>query len=192
MANETRVVLLRAVMPSGRNKVAMADLREVLRADGFRNVRTYIQTGNVLLDSELSASAIARRVHDLIERHLGPDLVVVVRSPTELREVLDHDPFRGQGDPSRTFFVLFTRTPPEDQVKDLLASDFGDERLAIRGAAAYLHIPGQYGRGKLSNNFLEKQLGVPATMRNRNTLTKLVAMADEGSKGRGGSKGGDR
>src|SRR5687767_11600565 len=70
------VVLLRAVMPSGRNKVPMARLREVLSADGFENVRTYIQSGNVIVDTPLSARAVEARVHEVIKEHIGADLAV--------------------------------------------------------------------------------------------------------------------
>jgi len=67
--------------------------------------------------------------------------------------------------------VLFAESPPEEKVKELLAPDYSPEKLAITDSAAYLFIPGVYGRGKLSNNFLEKKLGIPSTMRNLNTLT---------------------
>jgi uncharacterized protein (DUF1697 family) len=163
-------------MPTGKNKVPMAELREVLAQAGFMNVRTYIQSGNVLVDTTLSAREVEKRVHEHIKRQLGPDLAVVVRTATELQQVLDNNPFQKEYDMSRVFFVLFAETPPAEKVKELLAQDFGDEKLAVTKNAAYMYIPGTYGGGRLSNNFLEKKLGVSATMRNFNTLSKLVAM----------------
>jgi len=173
------IVLLRAVMPSGRNKVPMAQLREALSTGGFENVRTYIQSGNALVDTTLPASEVEQRVRALIKEHIGPDLAIVARTRDEVRKVLAGSPFRQGHDQSRVFFVLMATRPKAAKVKELLAEDFGDEKLAIAGSCAYLYIPGTYGRNRLSNNFIEKKLGVAATMRNLNTLTKLVEISAE-------------
>jgi uncharacterized protein (DUF1697 family) len=174
----TYIILLRGVMPSGKNRVPMAQLRTVLAMAGFRNVRTYIQSGNVLVDTELSAVETQNRVHDLIREHIGPDLAVVVRTGVELQRVLANNPFQEGYDISRVFIVLFAQVAAVERVQELLSQDFGDEKLAVAGDAAYMYIPGTYGRGKLSNNSLEKKLNVSATMRNVNTLSKLVEMSE--------------
>jgi uncharacterized protein (DUF1697 family) len=176
-AMKTYIVLLRGVTPVGKNKVPMAQLREVLSNDGFDRVRTYIQSGNALVDTELPASRIGKRVHELIEKHIGPDLVVVVRTRTEMQNMLYGNPFQKDHDISRVFFVLFAQKPSVDRVAELLTRDFGNEKLAIAKNAAYMYIPGTYGRGKLSNNYLEKQLGISATMRNFNTISKLIELS---------------
>jgi uncharacterized protein (DUF1697 family) len=173
----TYIILLRGVMPTGKNKVPMAQLKEVLVAAGFGNVRTYIQSGNALVDTELSTSEIENRIHNLIKGLIGADLAVVVRTGAQLQQVLLDNPFQEGYDLSRVFFVLFARRPTPEKVTELLARDFGEEKLAIVGDAAYLYIPGTYGAGKLSNNFLEKKLNISATMRNYNTLRKLVEMS---------------
>ena len=176
---KTYIVLLRGVMPTGKNKVPMARLREVLAEDGFENVRTYIQSGNALVDTELHAKEVEKRVRKLIKEHIGPDLVVVVRTGAQLQKVLDENPFQDGHDISRVFFVSFAASPLAHKVRELLAEDFSPEKLAISKRAAYLYIPGAYGRGTLSNNYLEKKLGVSATMRNFNTMSKLVEMSKE-------------
>lgn len=173
----TRIILLRGVMPSGKNKVPMVQLRDVLTQAGFRNVRTYIQSGNALVDTELPALEIQNRVHDLIKEQIGPDLGVVVRTGEELQKVLAGNPFREGYDISRVFFVLFAQIPAVDRRAALLAQDFGEEKLALAEDAGYLYVPSEYARAKLSNKFLEKKLGIVATMRNFNTLTRLVAMS---------------
>lgn len=173
---KTYIVFLRGVMPVGKNKVSMAQLREVLSNTDFDNVHTYIQSGNVFVSSDLSAREVEEQVHALIKRHLGPDLAVMARTGTELQEVLEGNPFQKSHDISRVFFVLFGQTPDAEKVKELLSQDFKDEKLVITKDAAYMHIPGTYGRGKLSSNFLEKKLTVSATMRNFNTMSKLVEM----------------
>ncbi len=163
MASKTYIVLLRAVMPTGKNKVPMAELRRVLSEAGFQNSRTYIQSGNALVESKLSPQQIEEQVHQLIKSQIGLDLVVVVRTRAELEGVLNNNPFKEGYDISRVFFVLFSKRPEAERVKELLAQDFGDEKLSITTDAAYLYIPDSYG-GKLSTNFLERKLGVSATM----------------------------
>ena len=177
----TFIVLLRGVMPSGKNKVPMVRLREVLSGAGFGNVRTYIQSGNVFVDTGLSAQEVGKCMQELIKKHIGPDLAVMVRTGPELQKVLDENPFQQGYDISRVFFVVLAQIPTPEKVKELSAQDFGDEKLAFTstGDAAYMYIPGPYGKGSLSNNFLEKQLGVSATMRNFNTMSKLVEMSGE-------------
>lgn len=179
MTSKTYIVLLRGVMPSGRNKVPMARLREVLAEGGFKNVSTYIQSGNALVESKLPPAEIERQVHELVKEYIGPDLVVVVRTGSELRQIIDGNPFQKSKDISRVFFSLLAATPPTDKVAELLDKDFGDEQLVITKEAGYMYIPGTYGRGKLSNNYLEKKLGVSATTRNFNTLSRLIEMYDQ-------------
>lgn len=174
---KTYVILLRGVMPTGKNKVPMAQLRDVLSEGGFRTVRTYIASGNALVETDLSANAAEKRVHELIKRHIGPDLVVVARTGAQLQKMLDENPFERGCDLSRVFFTSFVVPPPPQKVKELLRQDFSPEKLVITKRGGYLCIPGSAARSKLSNNFLERTLGVSATTRNFNTLSKLATMA---------------
>jgi uncharacterized protein (DUF1697 family) len=177
--NKKYIILLRGVMPTGKNKVPMAALRDELAKAGFGNVRTYIQSGNVLLDSELPIKEVEVRVHDVIKKKIGADLAVVARTASQLKKVLRDNPFRDGYDISRVFFVLFKEKPASQEAKALASGDFGPEKLVITAQAAYMYIPGPYGKGTLSAAFLEKKLHVPATMRNFNTLDKLIDMCKE-------------
>ncbi len=176
----TWVILLRGVMPIGKNKVPMAQLRQVLTEAGFEGVRTYIQSGNALVRTDLSAPEVEKRVHDLIQQHIGPDLVVVVRTGAQLQKILDGNPFPNH-DISRVFFTVLAQTPPEEKVKQVLAKDYAPEEVVITNDAAYLFIPGSAARSQLSNNYLEKKLGVGATTRNFNTMKKLIELSKETS-----------
>lgn len=176
----TYILLLRGVTPSGRNKVPMARLRDVLKKAAFAHVRTYIQSGNALVDTELPAHAVEKDVRERIRDQIGPDLVVITRTGAQLEEALEANPFTKGYDLSRVFFVSFEKTPPAQRVKELLAMDLTPEKLAFGENTAYMYIPGLYGRGTLSGNFLEKKLGVSATMRNFNTMNRLVMMSREG------------
>ena len=177
---KTYILLLRGVMPTGKNRVPMAQLRQVLSEHGFDKVRTWIQSGNVILHSELPAKELEEQVRMLIKEHIGPDLAVVVRTGDEIRQLIDGNPFRGEAhDIARVFYVSFQEFPPEDKVQALLAQDFSPEELHIDGLGGYLYIPHTYGKGKLSNNFLERKLGVAATTRNFNTLSKMIQLSEE-------------
>jgi len=175
----TYIILLRGVMPFGKNRTPMAQLREVLTKAGFGNVRTYIASGNVLIDTNLSMQEAEKQVHDLIEKHIGPDLIVIARTGDQLQKVLDDNPFTNGYDIKRVFFVSFAGTPSPNKVQELTKQDFSPEELIITENAAYMYIPGNYGRAKLSGNFLERKLGVSATFRNFNTMKKLIEMSNE-------------
>ena len=173
---KTYIILLRGVMPTGKNRVPMATLREVLSDAGYENVRTYIASGNALVDSHSKPREIEKHVHDLIKKHIGPDLTVVVRTGAELQKVLDGNPFTKGYDIARVFFTLFAAAPAAAAVKELTAQDFGDEEIVITKLAAYLYLPGNAARSKLTNAFLERKLGVTMTARNFNTFSKLIEM----------------
>jgi uncharacterized protein (DUF1697 family) len=175
----TYILLVRGVTPSGRNKIPMNRFREVLEKAGFAHVRTYIQSGNALVETDLPAQAVEKSVRELIRDQIGPDLVVLARTGAQLEEALEANPFTEGYDISRVFFVSFSKTPPADKVRELQSLDLSPEKLAFGENTAYMYIPGIYGRGTLSGNFLEKKLGVSATMRNFNTMKRLVAMSRE-------------
>lgn len=173
---KTYIVLLRGVMPSGKNSIKMAFLRDILEEAGFENVKTYIQSGNVVLNSPLLPSEIAETVHSLILAKNGSDLPIIVKTADEIESVLNGNPFGEGYDISRVFFTLTNDKLEESLVQVLENQDFGDEQLAFKDKAVYLYLPKDASRSKLSNNFIEKKLNITATTRNFNTLTKLVAM----------------
>lgn len=169
------IVLLRGVMPTGKNKVPMQQLREVLSQANFTNVRTWISTGNVLLDTDLSSGMLAAEVRNLIREHIGPDLVVIVTNVEQIQAMLDQQPFE-QAQPDRVFYTFVEAEADPDRIEDVLETDFGENEIAQAPHGFYLHVPESMARSSLSNNRLEKLLGVSATTRNRNTLTKLVEL----------------
>ena len=175
---KTWIVLLRGVMPSGRNKVPMAQLRASLAQAGFERVRSWIQSGNVLVDTALERQQIHDKVIKLLHEELGVDLAVMVKRPEELEAVLEDNPFADL-DPERVFYGFFNRPPEADTILDLMSQDFGEERLAITDRAVYMFIPGSAARSKLNNAFLQRKLGIELSFRNRNTLAKLCSMAEE-------------
>lgn len=178
MNEANTLVFLRGVMPSGKNRVPMAELRRILSENGFENVRTWIQSGNVVLNSSLPPGEIAQNIHHLIKDYIGAELGVVVKSRGELISVLEENPFGKGYDLSRVFFSLFNDVLNPSRVEELHAVNFQPEELMVTPRAAYMFISGTYGRGKLSNNFIENKLKIMATMRNFNTISKMIMLSD--------------
>jgi uncharacterized protein (DUF1697 family) len=174
---QTYILFLRGVMPTGKNKVPMAQLREILVSFGFANVKTWIQSGNVVLNTDLNPETLAGTVSRLIEDEIGAQIPVVVKSREDLMQIIEENPFQGEDfDISRAFFAMYNGELNEELKAKLLAEDFSPEYLSITHQVAYMYIPGTYGRGKLSNNFLEKKLKHVATSRNFNTISKMIEL----------------
>ena len=173
MEPQTLIAFLCGVMPSGKNAVKMADVRRVLEGSGLHNVRTWIQSGNIALDTALSAADTAALIHERLQTQLNVDLAVIVKTPAELQQILAENPFTGEAyDGKRVFFTLANQ--PLTDSAGLAARDFGAEQLRICPQAAYMYIPQDASRSKLGNAFLEKQLGIRLTTRNENTLRKMT------------------
>ncbi len=172
----TYVALLRGVNVGGNNKVAMSDLRALCEEVGFADVRTYIQSGNIVLTTSLRSSA---QVEDRIERGLhdktGLDVTVVARTPKELEKTVAANPFTSPSVNHSHLVVLFSKARP--RVTELDVSKYGPEQLVLTGRDAYIHYVNGQGRSKLTNAVLERLLGGPATARNWNTVNKLLTMA---------------
>ncbi|PAT41470.1 hypothetical protein CK623_00570 [Vandammella animalimorsus] len=167
------VAFLRGVMPRGKNAVKMADVRQVLGGNGFGDVRTWIQSGNIALRTDWDAVATAERIQVLLRAHLQVDLPVIVKTPAQLQEILEQNPFSGSVYDEKRVFYALCNAPLADP-KDLSGQDYGEEQLAILPQAAYFYIPGDASRSRLGNVFLENKLGQVLTTRNGNTLRKMV------------------
>ena len=171
------VVLLRAVNLGGRNKVPMADLRALLEEAGYGGVRTYIASGNVLLDGPRSKVAVAAGLERLVADAFGVTTTAIVRKPAELATLVDGHPF-GR-DTSRSHVVFLASRPAAKSVERLAALDHAPDRAVVDGANVYV----QYGAGvqgaRLSAARLERLLGVQATHRNWRTVAALARLAAE-------------
>lgn len=174
----TWILLLRGVTSTGKNKVPMAALREALAQAGFFRVRTWIQSGNVLVHTELSREETRERTERVLREDLGAALVVIVKTAEEIRAVIGGNPYVNLDD-ARVFYGLFNTALDKSKVSPLEAVDFGEDLLHITDQAVYTYIPGSAARTKLNNAFLQRKLGIDLTFRNQNTLKKLIDMAQE-------------
>jgi uncharacterized protein (DUF1697 family) len=171
----TFIILLRGITPTGKNKVLMAPLRVALTKAGLKDVRTYIQSGNVVARSNLPIIELEKLVHEVIHKNFGGDIAVLARTPDRFSEILKRNPFE-EGDGKRLYFSLLATEPDKKLLKDFLSTDFSPDKLRYVENTIYTLYATKHSDSKFNNNYFERKLKVVATTRNLNTMTKLVAM----------------
>ncbi len=169
----TWIGLLRGVNVGGRNKLPMADLRRIATDCGHTEVRTYIQSGNVVFDAkEKDARKLAAQLRAAIAKETEIDCAVVLRSADELAATIAKNPFP---DDREHVHVVFMDTPPIAP-PTFDASKYAPDELAISGRDVYLHLPNGVGRSKLAADVGRKK-ELTGTARNWRTIETLVEMA---------------
>jgi uncharacterized protein (DUF1697 family) len=173
-----QIVLLRGVNVGGRNKLAMPALREALASAGMREVVTYVQSGNVVLDSDAAPDELARECKRLIADSFGLDVDAVARKRAELAKVVRRDPLGGVAEQPKLYQVSFcSAAPPKDAIEKAVAHAVEGERVVAHGREIYAWFPHGVGRSKLAAQLSRQNLGVVATARNWTTVTKLLELA---------------
>ena len=173
------VALLRAVNLGAYNKVSMADLRKLLGRLGFEDVRSLLQSGNLVFRSvRQSAASLEVRLAAETGRALGVHTDYVVRTAREWRALIAADPFPDDArrDPSRLIVMCCKSAAGSDPVKALEAALSGPERVAVRGKQAYIVYPEGIGHSRVTTALLERVLDTRGTGRNWNTVQKLAAL----------------
>ncbi|SFW61043.1 Uncharacterized conserved protein, DUF1697 family [Sinomicrobium oceani] len=181
---KTRICMLRGINVSGKNTISMAALKTMLKKAGGTDISTYIRSGNVIFNdtTTLSAEDWEERIGKDIETTFGHrEIGVFLSTKEELREVLQALPFK-DADTKILYFTFTKQKPGAGLTAVLEAFRKESERICISDRGIYLCCPKGYGITKLSNNLLEKKLNTRATTRNRNTLQKLIQIADNTEK----------
>ena len=172
-----KIILLRGVTPTGQNRIPkMAYLREVLEIAGLQSVETYIQSGNIVCETDLADKDVKNLVYDTILKNIGANLSVIIKNPDQLAKAAQENPFGEGYDSSRIHLVFTNDTISSSKIAELLAQDFGDEELYAGSQCLYMYLPREAKKKKLNTNFLEKQLGITATMRKLGVVWKLSQM----------------
>lgn len=174
----TFIVLLRGINVGGKSKLPMAKLVEVLESSGFAHVRTYIQSGNVVLRSRSSSSShVAKDVRSALARECGIEPEVMALTTAELENAINANPFpHATEDPQSLHFFFLASSPEELDDEALEAKRSESERYAIVGNIFYLFAPDGIGRSKLAAS-VERLVGVPVTARNWRTVNTIMEMA---------------
>ncbi|HYZ81782.1 MAG TPA: DUF1697 domain-containing protein [Solirubrobacteraceae bacterium] len=175
-----QVIMLRGINLGPSRRVPMAELRALFGEAGYTDVRTYVQSGNVVLESDAKPSDLEREAAALISERFGFEVPVVVRTRRELAAVVKLNPLGDVADNPKRYQVSFlTAKPAADVVQTLQAAAVGDERVVAHGREIYAWHPDGVARSKLWNSLAGKGLGpgVTATARNWTTVTALLEMA---------------
>jgi uncharacterized protein (DUF1697 family) len=178
----THIALLRAVNVGGTKKLAMADLRELGTMLGFGEVRTLLQSGNLVFTSEAKAAELERLLEREAEKRLGLSTDFFLRSAKEWKSLIAQNPFPDEAarDPARLHVMPLKNAPTSAAVKALEAAIVGPERVRAIGATLYAVYPDGAGNSRLTNRLIESKLETRCTARNWNTVTKLAALAGGG------------
>jgi uncharacterized protein (DUF1697 family) len=170
------VALLRAVNLGARNKVPMAELRTLLADAGYGDVRTYIASGNVLLDGPRGRSAVADELERLIADAFNVSTTAVMRTPKELAAVVAAHPFGA--DTSQSHVVFLAGRPTRKAADSLAAADHSPDRAHLVGTDVYLQYPAGVQGSRLSAVRLERLLDVSGTHRNWRTVAAIAELAE--------------
>ena len=172
------VVLLRAVNLGARNKVPMAELRTLLDDAGYGNVRTYIASGNIILDGQGGRAKVGGELERLIADAFGVNTTAILRAPDELTALVAGHPFGA--DTSHSHVVFLAQEPNAESAERLDATDHSPDRAVLAGADVYLQYPAGVQGSRLSAARLERLLGLTGTHRNWRTVAALAGLATEG------------
>ena len=178
---ERVVALLRGVNVGGV-KVPMAELRAFLDAHDLGEVRTHLQSGNVIVTPPSGdAGAVAGIIEKVISDRLGLDIRVIVRDRDEMAKTIVTNPFLGpEVNPTMVHTVFLESAPAGDRVADLDPDRSPADRFSVKGREIFVQYgPAGSGRSKLDLKYFEKVLGVTGTARNWNTVTRLFEMLEE-------------
>ena len=173
---KTYVVLFRGINVGGNHMLPMKELKVVLEQNGCQSVQTYIQSGNVILNSSLSDVQLAKRLSAAVSKSHGFEPRVMILTRTELERAAAANPFPSAGENPKSVHVFFLDgVPKKPDLKSLEALRIKGEEFALKGKVFYLHTPDGFGPSKLLTR-IEKHLGVQGTARNWRTVTTLVGM----------------
>lgn len=183
---KTWVSLIRGVNVGGNNKVPMTALRVVLEADGFTRVRTYIQSGNVLVDATRTTSTkVSERISGLIQTEFGINVPVITLDATSLAAVIRDNPYPHETDHRRLHAIFLPGQPDAlsrvrlDELSSVFAAKAVPDSFTLIGSTLYLHTPDGFGTSDLAKALTTKtrSAGLNGTARNWATVTTLLEMA---------------
>jgi uncharacterized protein (DUF1697 family) len=175
-----QIVLLRGINLGARNRIGMPELRDLLTAAGFGDVRTYLQSGNVVLTAKGPAEQVAHTCEREIADHFGFDIPVIVRTRAALAKVVERNPLgKVATNPKRYQVSFMSAKLAAGVVRRLEEAAAPSERFVVSGREVYAWHPEGVARSKLWTMLAGRGLGVTATARNWTTVTSLLDLAGE-------------
>ncbi len=173
------IAILRGINVGGKRKLLMADLRLLFEELSFINIKTYIQSGNVIFESikNLSALEIETIIEQEIDKEFGFDVPVIVRSVDELEQVFLNNPFLTNKDITKLYVTFLKEKPLAEDILHTETYQFENDEFIIIDKEVFIYCEGKYHQTKINNSFFEKKLKVTTTTRNWRTVSKLVNLS---------------
>lgn len=177
---ETTIALLRGINVSGRNKIPMAELRDLCDGIGWQNVRTYIQSGNVVCECPVDGdtAGLETDLSQAIAQHFGLSIPVIVRRADVWRGYIGSNPFvsEAETEPNRVMLGLSQRPPAPEAVTRLQERATSGEQVRQVADALWFYFPAGVANSKLTPMLLDRVAGSPVTLRNWRTVLKVAEM----------------
>ena len=171
------IALLRGINVGGHKKILMADLRNLFEKLNFKNVQTYIQSGNIIFQSSMDdIPSIENTIKNQILKQYGFTVPVLVKTHQELKSIFDACPF-SEDKKKESYFQLLYSKPDEALVQATNLINYLDEEFIITNKCVYFYSSIGFRKTKFGNNFFERKLKVSVTARNYKTMIKLIEMA---------------
>lgn len=173
------VALLRGINVGGHAKLPMADLRALLASLGHGDVATYLQSGNALFTSPRdNPDELAQEIESRIAGDLGLQIRVLMRTPDEMAAVVDSNPYKSAVEtPTRLHVSFLLEQPSRERLEELDAERYLPDQFEVGDRVLYFWLPNGAAESKMMRDLPERRLGVVATTRNWNTVTKLLDLA---------------
>jgi uncharacterized protein (DUF1697 family) len=169
---------------AGHNKIQMTELSSLYRKMGFKNVRTYIRSGNVIfsLDDKTDFRSVVSKIESAIQKKFNDAIPVFIRTPGEIKKVISDNPFPYEKnfDPARLAVIFLYEVPADEQVEKVKNIDYPPDKFKIIGKEIFVYCPNGFGKTKLYTNFFENKMKVTGTARNWRTIKSILEIAEEG------------
>ena len=178
---ETYISILRGINVSGQKKIQMTDRKKLYEDLKFKNVTTYIQSGNVIFKAtKQKDEAIAKKIEDAISAKYNFHVPVIIRRVEEIKNTLAVNPLLKESniDIEKLHVTFLEEVPDKTKVEAIKNVEYSPDKFIILSKEIFLYCPNGYGNTKLTNNFFENKLKVRATTRNWKTVNKLLEIAE--------------
>jgi uncharacterized protein (DUF1697 family) len=180
---QTYITFLRGINITGHNLIKMTDIAVIYKNLGFKDVETYIQSGNVIFSSAagLNVQDISLKIEEAIHIGFSYDVPVLIRTIEEIRKLIIVNPFLTENlfEPSKMAVIFLNKKLSGTQIQKVKNIDYPPEKFKISGSEIFIYCPNGFGKAKLSTNFFEKKMGIIGTARNWNTINTILNIVEK-------------
>jgi uncharacterized protein (DUF1697 family) len=171
------LIFLRAVNVGGNAIIKMSELKSVLEDNGFADVSTFINSGNIILKSNDLPEKTKEAIRNIIAKHFKLSIEMILKTQMELENILASDPYTFEEDDKSKRLVAMMSEKIDDRISLILKDDKKvSEKYYIKDDLIYIYYANGVGKSKFSTSYIEKKLGVFSTARNWNTLEKMLQL----------------